>query len=74
VEKKESGEKYRGPPRHGMISKKHGTKFIERTSWEWDRYAEIYRKEHNGAEPIPDRHRGFWFPLSGSVQGRRRSA
>lgn len=74
VEKKESGEKHRGPPRHGMVSKKHGTKFIERTSWEWDRYAEEYKKQHNGAEPIPDRHHGFWFKVVGNGAGRRRLA
>jgi hypothetical protein len=74
VEKKETGEKYRGPPRHGMVSKKHGTKYVERSNWEWDGAAATYREAHNGAEPIPDRHGGFWFPLSGNAQGRRRSA
>lgn len=67
-------ERYRGPPRHGMVSKKNRTKYIEKGSWEWDRNAEIYREAHNGAEPIPDRHGGFWFSLTGDKGGARRSA
>ena len=50
----------RPPPRHGAQSGKHKTVYLYKGTEDWRVHADDYRNVM-GAEPLPDRHGGFWF-------------
>lgn len=62
-------EQERPPPRHLTRSQKHGTIFILRDSEEWRIYADDFKAVRD-AEPIPNRHGGYWFVLLGEASRR----
>ena len=62
----------RPPPRHGLRSSRYGTIFIKHDTDEWPIYAADF-KEVRGAEPIPNRHGGYWFMANGERDRRPNS-
>jgi hypothetical protein len=54
------------PPRHGQRSSKYGTIFLMQATDEWAIYVSDF-KIVRGAEPIPNRHGGFWFMANGEA-------
>ena len=59
---RERGEHQRPPPKHGQISRKHGTIFIRRDGADWDSYVADLRERSPFVDPIPNRDGGYWFP------------
>ncbi len=66
IEAKASPERNDPPTKHGRQSSKHKTVFLLKGTEEWRIHAADYR-EIMGAEPLPNRHGGFWFYAMGEA-------
>lgn len=53
-------------PRHGARSTQHGTVYVHSGTEDWRVFSEDYRNTMR-AEPLPDRHGGFWFYALGEA-------
>lgn len=65
-EKGSPAEVTRQAPRHGTQSSKHKTIYLYKGTEDWRVHAQDYR-DVMGAEPLPDRHGGFWFYVLGEA-------